>query len=644
MKKAILISVIVSLFVCLFAFSVGAEGPKDLFSDVTILDNINKTTTFGYGETDFSRVVMLDPISGNYITYPTYYIFDKRDHNTEGNQPTPNFSYLNNATNRTGTEGEFKINHIVCLELPEAFTAVSPAHSQSHLMTSLQYIKLSKTVKLIHSSAFKSNSVLSLIEFEENTEEGARLEILPYAFDNCDALVKVDFPVQLKVLGERSFGDNLLLEEVNFAAGTDFTLYNADGTIKNNTLYAVFINDPALKSLVFPKGITSTGSLACGSCTSLEYVYIPSTCKAFEDEAFLNCSNLETIEFEEGAQLQTIGKKAISESKKITSLVFPNTFLTTSGEAPIRNLQNLTYLNFGASFVGFTGYASMYSTNNANLVIVMPSTFDMQYKDQLPSNAVILYTGSKDQASGFGYGTIQSYDEWIKEGSPKGKRIVYGYNICTAFYGGEHDYTTEGSFENDCVLKCGRCGLKTEKKNPNHDLKTVITYNNGFINNGFKVIDCKNSECGYHAEYTSNALISFVGISSSEKDFGICLGYSIDQAAVNEYINAGNTFKFGVALYIPQENEESIEVIDNSLNAINPLRTIMAQIDNSYCAFDFVVRGFENHQNMNFVMTAFVYDGNEVDYINASIGENSVITVSQDGYATLITYKSISSL
>ena len=448
-KKIILITVMLALFACLLAISVGAQSPKDLFSETTVLSNINKTTTYGYGETDFSRIVMANPDNtSEYITYPAYYIFGKRDHNSEGNQPTLDFSYLNNATGK-----EFKVEHIICIELPHVFTAVSPAHSRTQTMVNLQYIKFNKNVRLIHGGAFKANKSLLEIEFEANEDPAAKLEILSYAFDDCDSLVRVDFPIQLKALGERAFGDNQKLEAVNFAPGTDFTLYNSDGTIKNNTLYAVFINDVALKSIIMPYGITSTGPLACGGCTSLEYVYIPATCKAFEDEAFVNCVSLKEIEFAPDCQLEKIGKKAISESTALEKIIFPNTFLTTSGEASLRNLKNVTYINFGASFTGFTGYASMHATTNANLVIVLPACFDTQYAGEISSSATVLFTGTKEQAEKFNYATIQSYEEWLIEGSPNGKRIVYGYNLCEAFYNGEHN--EDG---NPCVVNCERCG------------------------------------------------------------------------------------------------------------------------------------------------------------------------------------------
>ena len=540
MKRKLLITlVLAAVFACMLAVMVSAAGPKDLFSEVTILDNINKTTTFGYGETDFARVVLEDPDSpGTYVTYPTYYVFDVRYHSSEGDQPKPNYDYLKNATGK-----QYSHASIICIEFCEEFTGASTNYTRTHEMTNLQYVKFSKSLKVLHASAFKGLTKLSVIEFQNNTAEGAALNIGSYAFDNCDALVSVELPIQLKTIGERGFGDNDNLVSVTFAKGTDFTLYNADGTIKANNLYAVFINDIALKSLIMPEGITSTGYLACGGCTSLEYVYIPASCKAFEDETFNNCKALTTIEFAPNCQLETIGRKAIAESSNLTSITFPNTFLTAGGEAPLRNLQNLTYVNFGASFVGFTGYASMYSTNNSELVIVLSTTFDIaQYAKELPSNAVILYTGTEKQAEAFGYSTTMSYESWVAAGSPKGKKVVFGYNMCDAFYKGDHEETAVSKkFVGQAYLSnfveassCERC------------LKNFII---------------GDPICG--------ALFDDKGYSRAEDYSGFTYGISPNRSEIEKYEKStGNKISYGFIVGLAGTENEAGKIIDKDENAL----------------------------------------------------------------------------
>ena len=604
MKRQLLITlVLVATLVCLFTLAISAAGPKDLFSEVTILPNIEKTTTFGYGETDFARVVLEDPDKpGTYVTYPAYYVFDVRYHSSEGDQPKPNYDYLKNATGK-----QYSHASIICLEFCEEFTGASTNYTRTHEMTNLQYVKFSRSLKILHASAFKGLTKLSVIEFQNNTSEGAYLNIGSYVFDNCDALVRVDLPIQLKQLGERSFGDNDSLEVVNFAEGTNFTLYNDDGTIKENTLYAAFINDTALKSLIMPNGITSTGYLACGGCTALEYVYIPASCKALDGEAFNNCKSLTTIEFAPNSQLETIDKKSIAESPNLTSITFPNTFLTAGGEAPLRNLQNLTYVNFGASFVGFTGYASMYSTNNANLVIVLPTTFDIaQYAKELPSNAVILYTGTAKQAETFGYSTMMSYDDYVKAGKPSGKKVVYGYNKCDAFYGGDHEETAVAkkflgqayltSFVN--ASSCERCLINFVVGEP---------------------------ICG--------ALFDDKGYSRAEDYSGFTYGISLNREEIEKYEKStGKTISYGFILGLAGTESEAGKIIDKNENALVS-NSVVANLNGvkyqNLNIYNIKMTGITKEEQIALPIycNAYVIDSDNVSYIGSLTEESKPLAV-----------------
>lgn len=598
-RKLLIMLVLVATFTCLFAVAISAAGPKDLFSEVTILDNINKTTTFGYGETDFARVVLEDPDKpGTYITYPTYYVFDVRYHNSEGNQPVPNYNYLKEATGKQFTHAS-----IICLEFCEEFTGASTNYTRTHEMVNLQYVKFSKSLKVLHASAFKGLSKLSVIEFQNNTAEGAVLNIGTYVFDNCDALVSVELPIQLKTIGERGFGDNDNLVSVTFAEGTDFTLYNGDGTIKANNLYAVFINDIALKSLIMPEGITSTGYLACGGCTSLEYVYIPASCKAFDGETFNNCKALTTIEFAPNCQLETIDKKSIAESPNLTSITFPNTFLTAGGEAPLRNLSNLKYVNFGASFVGFTGYASMYSTNNAELVIVLSTTFDIaQYAKELPSNAVILYTGTEKQAEAFGYSTMMSYESWVKASKPSGKKVVYGYNMCEAFYSGDHDET------------------EVSKK------FVGKAYLSDFVNASSCERCLKNFIVG---EPICGALFDDKGYSRADDYSAFTYGISLNEKEIAKYeLATGNKITYGFILGLAGTESEAGKIIDKNSNALVSNSVVADLTSVKYQAlniYNIKVTGITKAEQISLEIycNAYVIENESVSYLG-SVDEKNV--------------------
>ena len=168
-----------------------------------------------------------------------------------------------------------------------------------------------------------------------------------------------------------------------------------------------------------------------------------------------------------------------------------------------------------------------------------------------------------------------------------------------------------------------------------------LVYENGFINRGAYV--CKCVRCGVDGvkekEPSAAALISFVGISTSQAGDGICVGYSVDGEAISSYVAFGKEFKYGVVAYAPLEGEGDLEPITNSLTGID--YTISAQLNGKYSAFEFVLKGFSDETaNSALVFGAYVYDGYEVDYINAEISKSG-IKITQDDYAKTVTYNQI---
>ena len=176
----------------------------------------------------------------------------------------------------------------------------------------------------------------------------------------------------------------------------------------------------------------------------------------------------------------------------------------------------------------------------------------------------------------------------------------------------------------------------------NYDDVTNIAYENGFINKGTCVGSCLVCETTgvKEGEASAEALIVFLGIATEQDGYGICVGYSVNSEAIALYESYGNVFEYGVVAYIPEENETSIEPINNDLSCLD--YTISAALTDANCSnFEFVVKGFgSEHYELALVMCAYVYDGSEVDYVNVAINGSSV-TLSQDDYAATITMKQI---
>lgn len=166
-----------------------------------------------------------------------------------------------------------------------------------------------------------------------------------------------------------------------------------------------------------------------------------------------------------------------------------------------------------------------------------------------------------------------------------------------------------------------------------------LVYENGFINAGTYICACV--DCGAEGvkEKTpsAEALITFVGISTSIYNDGICVGYSIDREAIENYRSYGKAFEYGVVAYIPLEGETNVDPIGTDLTPID--YTVSTPLKFDYSSVDFVIKGFGTNTEIPLAMCAYVYDGTEVDYINTSISDS--ITITQDDYVSTFTLSSV---
>ena len=115
----------------------------------------------------------------------------------------------------------------------------------------------------------------------------------------------------------------------------------------------------------------------------------------------------------------------------------------------------------------------------------------------------------------------------------------------------------------------------------------------------------------------------------------MCVGYAINQKAYKEYTDAGYTLSYGIVAYVPTEGETNIAPVNNNLTGKTD-NTIVASVNTTYVAFDFILTGFTSeHNGLSLVMCAYVFDGKRVEYIiSTSNGE-----LQQTQYAQTITYQ-----
>ncbi len=201
-----------------------------------------------------------------------------------------------------------------------------------------------------------------------------------------------------------------------------------------------------------------------------------------------------------------------------------------------------------------------------------------------------------------------------------------------ATYYAKAEHKTTDDFDCTTVLACDVCKAVISEAKMAHDESIIIVYE-AFTSAGSKTVTCKNEGCSHKVESTPSALISYLGVSAKIANGSICIGYALNLNEANEYINAGNTFRFGVVAYIPQ-NETDVDPIGSDLLPKDENYTISAELQADVNAFDFVISGFTGEAySTDMIMCAYVYDGIDVDYISVANGE-----ASQTELATIIKF------
>ena len=206
--------------------------------------------------------------------------------------------------------------------------------------TALTSIEIPASVETIEKVAFSGCSKLATVTFEK----GSQLKSIGGgkslgAFMDCTALTSIEIPASVETIEAAAFSGCSSLKTVIFEKGSNLK------TIGNAAFYGFFgkcpitsIEIPAsvetieqeafkgcsrLATVTFEKGSqlkSIGGGKSLGAfmdCTALTSIEIPASVETIEATAFIGCSSLETVTFEKGSQLQTIGGGYDSNNDRI---------------------------------------------------------------------------------------------------------------------------------------------------------------------------------------------------------------------------------------------------------------------------------------------------------------------------------------
>jgi hypothetical protein len=159
-------------------------------------------------------------------------------------------------------------------------------------------------------------------------------------FAHCTNLTNITIPASVTSIGNSVFNGCSSLTAITVDAGN--TIFSSENGVLYNKDKTTLIRYPQRKTGAFtiPAGVTSIGSSAFQSCTSLTSVTIPNSVTSIVNYAFYGCDNLTSVII--GSGVTSIESNAFANCTSLTSVKFEGTI--ASG-----NLHNDAFGSYGAS-------------------------------------------------------------------------------------------------------------------------------------------------------------------------------------------------------------------------------------------------------------------------------------------------------
>ena len=126
-------------------------------------------------------------------------------------------------------------------------------------------------------------------------------------------------------------------------------------------------NSEYILGVTIPESVTAIGDNAFKECSNLESIVIPDAVKTIGNYAFQNCFSLEDVTI--GAGLKSIGKYAFQECSSIESIVIPDK-VESIGDYAFKQCSNMASLTIGASVksIGRQAFYDCYSLEEITML------------------------------------------------------------------------------------------------------------------------------------------------------------------------------------------------------------------------------------------------------------------------------------
>ena len=303
---------------------------------------------------------------------------------------------------------------------------------------------------------------------------------------------------------------------------------------------------------------------------------------------------------------------------------------------------SLTSIVFHRGSTSVVKSCSMNSVNGKDCTIYLNNA--ITFSDETDPRLTWNRSGDKlklvilvDDLSGYTAEEIISHETRYMAGNNKSDNNYKYYASVKTYcdFYGEHVSYSE---INSCVGHCEACKIYNALPNPSHNISEKLSYDNGFINVGKKLVGCINEGCTHGETTEIPALAISKGFSQEigENTGAIVFGITFNREAIKAYEKYLNTtIDFGL---IASSVQDESPLNSDASAKTGTIKNSFAEAN--YSIFQIKLIGIEEAQYAQLFHCGgyFLVDG-EISYVNnKSIGSTSTL-VSYNIVTTLVEKK-----
>ncbi len=439
MKKILLVSLALALFVCLFAMGVSAAGFES--------DYDAAVTTYGNGP-DWANVEDKDAtavikLADSFVRVPAYYVFKANSNSRfENNGSNFDFGWIGEQLGQS-----VGLDNLVAFEIPYGTTSVSGSIS-SGTFKSLTELVVPSTVTSLPQKFVRDNVVIERLFIKQTKDADGNVvgvtAIPDYFADmqgsNVSALMY--FKLELDYctsVGANAFNKSAIREitlkgpmtKVSgaFSSCPNLTTVNIDNTGDRITLggkafaYSAQLTSVTLNGFNLPdylfenvNGLTgglrviatnvnTLGNMPFKNSTNLEFVTISGPLTSFGTNTFSGCTNINTVTVNNTSDTVATSSEAFDENKGIKHVTMHGVEIGYRMFYKVTTLESLTLSNIG-TVIGQEAFRSSTITE-----FTIPSGFTLISQHAFAdckSLATVTFAGNAGENAEIGYASFEN--------------------------------------------------------------------------------------------------------------------------------------------------------------------------------------------------------------------------------------------